>query len=41
MKKILFPTLLLAFCVLVTAAFTEVAVRLVADDPVLDRKSVV
>jgi lysophospholipase L1-like esterase len=32
MKKILFPTLLLAFCVLLTAAFTEVAVRLVADD---------
>jgi hypothetical protein len=32
MKKILFPALLAAVCLVMTAAFTEVAVRLVADD---------
>lgn len=32
MKKVLFPTLLLAFCLALTAAVTEIAVRLVADD---------
>jgi lysophospholipase L1-like esterase len=32
MKKFLFPALLLAVCAVVTAAFTEIAVRLVADD---------
>ncbi len=32
MKKVLFPTLLLIVCLVITAVFTEVAVRLVADD---------
>ncbi|WP_088348694.1 MULTISPECIES: SGNH/GDSL hydrolase family protein [Rhodomicrobium] len=32
MKKVLFPALLLTFCLVLTAAFTEIAVRLVADD---------
>jgi lysophospholipase L1-like esterase len=32
MKKFLFPALLVTICLAITAAFTEVAVRLVADD---------
>ena len=32
MRRFAFPALLVAICLLVTAAFTEVAVRLVADD---------
>lgn len=32
MKKVVFPALLVAICLIVTAAFTETAVRLVADN---------
>jgi lysophospholipase L1-like esterase len=32
MKKLVFPALLVAICLAITAAFTEIAVRLVADD---------
>jgi len=32
MKKVLFPAILVMLCLAITAAFTEIAVRLVADD---------
>ncbi len=32
MKKVLFPAILVTLCLAITAAFTEIAVRLVADD---------